>query len=112
MTERLASLRAMVADDPDDAFGRYALALELRKQGLLEECCREFAELSNAQPEYHMTYYHYGRVLVQLNRREDAREIYRRGIEVTRKAGEEHACEELQAALSELGAESLRDETN
>lgn len=112
MTKRLGSLRAMVADDPGDAFGRYALALELRKQGLLEECCREFEELSKVQPGYHMTYYHYGRTLVQLNRREEARAIYEKGIEVTRKAGEEHACEELQAALSELGAESAKDETN
>ena len=54
--DRLAMLRQFVAHEPDEAFPRYGLAMELRKRGLLAEAIAEFRELVARNPGYIPTY--------------------------------------------------------
>lgn len=96
-------LRAFVAQRPDDPFPRYGLALELRNAGDLEAAWGAFAELLEAHPGYTPTYLHAGNTLVALGRRAQARDIYRRGVEACRKAGDGKTAGELEGALAELG---------
>ena len=100
---RLESLKSLVAQNPQDSFLRYGLALEYRNGGDLESAMREFQALMEANPDYSATYFHAGQTLERLGRPGEARAVYERGIEVTTRKGDQHARSELQGALDMLG---------
>jgi tetratricopeptide (TPR) repeat protein len=102
-TTRLEILKEMVARNPSDSFARYGLAMEYRKQGDLEAAIAEFRTLMAVDPEYTAAYYHAGQALEVAGKASEARELYRRGIEVATRKGEAHAATELEAALELLG---------
>jgi Flp pilus assembly protein TadD len=101
-SNRLEVLRNLVAQHPKDSFARYGLAMEYSKAGLFEEAVAEYRLLLSVNPDYAYAYFHGGQALEKLGRQEEAREIYRQGIETTTRLGDEHARSELQAALDEL----------
>ncbi len=102
-TSRLDALKQMVALDPANTFARYGLAMEYLKAGDAEQAVAEFQAILEANPKYIAAYYHSGQALERLDRLDEAREAYRRGIEVCTAAGDLHARSELQAALDLLG---------
>ena len=63
----------------------------------------QFTALLDHNPNYAAGYFHGGQTLEKLGRTEDAKSLYRRGIEVTTKTGDGHTRSELQGALSLLG---------
>ncbi len=95
-------LQEFLAANPADSFARYGLAQEYLKGGEGEKALQEFRDLLGRNPNYAPAYYHCGRALETLGRIEEAREIYRQGIEVTGRMGDLHARSELQAALDLL----------
>ena len=101
-SNRLETLKSMVAQNPADSFSRYALALEYRNAGDLEAAIREFLSLIADNPEYTAAYYHGGQALERSGRPEEAREVYRKGIEITTRKGDLHSRSEIQAALDLL----------
>ena len=50
--ERLAQLRALLADEPGDAFLRYAIALELKRVGNMEEAVADLEALLRDHPAH------------------------------------------------------------
>ncbi len=102
-SNRLEILKGMAAANPSDIFARYGLAMEYRNVGDLEGAVREFRALMAAHPDYAATYLHAGQTLERLGHSEEARAVYRQGIEVTTRIGDRHACAELEAALGSLG---------
>jgi tetratricopeptide (TPR) repeat protein len=99
---RLELLQDNLRTNPDATFVRYALAMELANSGEPEEAWRHFEYLLEHHAAYSATYYHAGRLLVNLGRRAEAREVLKKGVEVTGSQGNLHAQTELQAALEEL----------
>jgi tetratricopeptide (TPR) repeat protein len=99
---RIETLQRMIATKPEDPFPRYGLALELKSSGQLEEAERTFRELLLGFPEYAPAYLHAGNLLLQLQKRDDAEEVFRKGVEVCARKGDDHARSELLAALSGL----------
>jgi tetratricopeptide (TPR) repeat protein len=95
-------LKAMVAQNPTDAFARYGLAMELVKTGQMESAVGEFRALLEHNPNYAAGYFHGGQVLEKLGDVEQARAFYEKGVEVTGRTGDQHARSELQAALDML----------
>ena len=57
---------------------------------------------AGVNPNYPAAYYHGGQTLEKLGRREDARALYRQGIEATTRIGDLHTRGEIQAALDLL----------
>jgi tetratricopeptide (TPR) repeat protein len=102
-SDRLETLKSMVAQNPGDSFSRYGLAMEYRNAGDLETAIREFRLLIAANPDYAAAYYHGGQALERSGKLDEARELYRKGIEVTTRKGDLHARSEIQAALDLLG---------
>ncbi len=102
---RLEFLTEALRHNPDDAFTRYALALELAKSAP-QEAWRHFEYLLKHHPDYAATYYQAGMLLVGQGRRDEARRVFTQGIEVTRRQGKQHAQSELQAALDQLDEEA------
>jgi Tfp pilus assembly protein PilF len=79
--------------------------MELRERGDLETAAATFSELLERCPTYIPAYLHYGTVLSQLSREEQASSIFRQGMEVSLQGGEQHAYEELHSALEQLTGE-------
>jgi tetratricopeptide (TPR) repeat protein len=99
---RLELLREIVQNAPDDTFARYGLAMELSNSGKPTEAWQHFDYLLAHHPNYSPTYYQAGKLLAGQGRREEARRVLAKGIEVTAQKGESHAQSELEAALEQL----------
>ncbi len=93
----------MVAANPGDAFSRYGLAMEYLNSGNLDTAVQEFRTLLEHNPTYAAGYFHGGQTLEKLGRTEEAKALYRQGIDVTTAKGDLHTRSELQAALDMLG---------
>src|SRR5689334_5823046 len=100
---RLEILKNMVAQDPTNSFSRYGLAMEYANSGDLAQAVTEYEALLSVNPDYVAAYYHGGQALEKLGRLDDARAIYRRGLDATRRKGDMHTNSEIQAALDILG---------
>jgi tetratricopeptide (TPR) repeat protein len=100
--DRLDTFRSFISRSPTDPFPRYGLAMELKTRGQLQEACEAFEELVTKFPDYVPTYLMMGGTLVALGRKDDAADIYRKGVEVAQRRGDQHARRELEAALAEV----------
>ena len=98
MSDRLDTLRTMVARNPTDNFARYGLAMEYTNLGDLEGAINEFRALLSINPNYAAAYYHCGQTLEKLGRTSEARDIYEQGIEASTRLGDLHTRTELEAA--------------
>jgi tetratricopeptide (TPR) repeat protein len=100
--DRLNTLKQLVAGNPSDSFARYGLAMEYAKAGQFAEAAAEYRSIIDAKPDYAAAYFQCGQALERLGRIDEAKDFYRRGIEVTERAGDGHARDQLQAALDAL----------
>jgi len=100
--DRIATFRSFIAKSPSDPFPRYGLAMELKGNGQLAEAWAVFEELLAQFPDYVATYLMAGGTLVALTRKDEAADVYRKGIEVAQRRGDQHARRELEAALTEI----------
>jgi len=95
----LERLEEFLKANPRDSFVRYGLAMELSKLGRLQEAAHTFRSLIEEDPEYVPAYLQAGMVLARTGQKDEAREIFRRGIEAARRKGDSHAYSELEGAL-------------
>jgi Tfp pilus assembly protein PilF len=95
-------LEEFVAQDPNDSFSRYALALELEKDGRDTDATSHLQEVIARDPSYIAAYYHLGRVLARTGRAEEARDVYSRGLHVASAAGDQRTRSEIEEALRTL----------
>ena len=100
---RLETLKSMVQQDPNGAFGRYGLAMEYVNSGELAAAVEQFEALLEHNPTYVAGYFHGGQTLEKLGRTADAKELYRRGIAAATSIGDGHTRSELEGALALLG---------
>jgi hypothetical protein len=99
---RRQKLEAFVAAHPNDAFGRYGLAMECIRDGDNEAAIGHFRQLIESHPDYVAGYFHYGQLLAKLSREDEARQILAAGIAVAARQGDAHAASEMQSALDTL----------
>lgn len=94
----------MLADDPQDAFLRYSLAMELDKESQHDRSLTLLAELGRDAPPYVPAFFMAGQQLTRLGRVDEARAVLRDGIEAARTTGDAHAAGEMSEFLASLGA--------
>ena len=102
---RKEQIIAMLEASPKDAFLRFALAKEWEGEGNDPAALNVYRSLLNDQPDYVGTYYHLAKTLERMERPREAWKIYTRGMEITKRLGEQHAMRELAGARMELGDE-------
>jgi len=102
MTDRKSKLLQFLQNDPEDAFTRYALALEYKSEGNPEEAIRLLDRLVKEKPDYLGAYYQLGQLLIQTGKEEAATVILRAGILQAGLAGNQHTKSELQSLLMNL----------
>jgi tetratricopeptide (TPR) repeat protein len=101
MTRR-EKIEAMLADDPDDTFLRYSLAMELDKEGNHDASLAAFAELTHDSPPYVPAFFMAGQQLVRIGRIDEAKQVLRDGIAAANAAGDAHAEREMREFLVSL----------
>jgi tetratricopeptide (TPR) repeat protein len=99
MKSRKEILEEFVAQDPNESFSRYALALELEKEKSVHEAVEQLREVILRDPGYTAAYQQLGRLLGQSGLPDEARDIYQRGIEAARASGDQRSVSEMQDAL-------------
>ena len=99
--DRIATFKSFIARAPTDPFPRYGLAMEYKSRGDLAAAWAAFSELLEQFPDYVPTYLMAGGTLMALGRRDDAADVYRRGIDVAARKNDPHARGELESALQE-----------
>jgi thioredoxin-like negative regulator of GroEL len=102
MKTRREMLEEFVAQDPDDSFSRYALALELEKEGNNQGAVPQLQEVLARDPGYVAAYYQLGRLLAKTGILDEARDVYRRGLVAATAANDQRARSEIQEALETL----------
>lgn len=100
---RKQQIQEMLADDPADPFLHYGLAMEYVSDGADEEAVRCLRELFAVAPDYVPAYLQAGQALLRLGRVQEARETWQRGVAVAQKQGDQHAWQEMQGFLDNLG---------
>jgi tetratricopeptide (TPR) repeat protein len=103
MPSRLETLRSIVAQGTADTFAHYALAMELRTQGQLQQAWQVFEALLQGHADYIAAYAPAADTLVGLLRNQEARELLRQGIEQCERKGQSHARDQLRTALAAVG---------
>lgn len=102
--KRLEQLLGFLSAGSNDPFIKYAVATEYVKINDYENALKYYNDLVLNEPQYVGTYYHFGRLLEQLGRGEEAVSIYEKGMSVAAKAGDRHTLSELQVVYqSALG---------
>jgi len=103
MTSRREKIEALLADEPDDQFLRYSLALELEKEGDHDRSLNKLTKLFSGDPPYVPAFFMAAQQLAKLDRNDEARAILRDGIEQARAQGDGHAAGEMSEFLASLG---------
>lgn len=104
MTSRRQKIETMLADDPQDQFLRYSLAMELQKEGEVERSLELFRGLTREQPPHVAAFFRAGQLLTSEGRIDEARAALRDGIDAARLQGDSHAAGEMSEFLTSLGA--------
>jgi predicted Zn-dependent protease len=100
--DKIAMLTEILAQNPNDAFARYGLAMELANQGQTDGAVTEFERLLSAHPDYTAGYFMEAQTLVKAGRAEEAKVRLSEGIASARRTGNQHALNEMEALLAEL----------
>ena len=99
---RVAALKEILDQNPNDAFARYALGLEYSGGGETDEALAHFKLLLAAHPDYTNGYFMAAQTLARAERKDEARELLEQGIECARRTRNQHALAEMEGMLDEL----------
>ena len=91
MAMDVAKLRKLVALDEADPLSRFALGQALFREGstdALREAADHLAFANTNSPEHLATYHILGQALIQLGRKDEARDVLTAGCEKTKAIGE------------------------
>ena len=101
MTDRLATIRAMAAKQPDNPLARFGLANELLKAGLHAEAEAELAAYLARHDDEGNGWLRYADTLKTLDREEDARAAIAKGIMAATRFGHGTLVGEMEARIEE-----------
>lgn len=102
LNPRLEILRSFAEKRPQDPFPRYALAMELKSRGDADQAWAAFESVLADHPDYIASYAPAGEVLIGLDRLDEARAVYRKGIEACARRSDAHTQIHLEEALAAL----------
>ena len=100
---RRQKLEEFLAQNPNDAFTRYGIALECLREGDLVAAEEHFKTLLQANPDYVPGYQMYAQTLAQNDRAEEAKTLLIQGIAAASRQGNQHARSEMEGLLAQLG---------
>jgi tetratricopeptide (TPR) repeat protein len=103
LSERIAQYRKMATDDPTNELAHFRLGQTLMEDGQFEEAAKSFRQTLELSPQFSKVFQLLGRCLIQLQKRSEAIELLRKGIQVADERGDNLPREEMSKMLTELG---------
>ncbi len=100
--DRISKLKEFLLQNPDDNFLQHALALEYVKLGNDSEAQKLFETILHRDPSYIGSYYHFAKLLERNGCKKPAANWYKKGMDIAKAANDQHAYNELKAALEEI----------
>jgi predicted Zn-dependent protease len=102
-SRRRLMLEESLAEDPNDRFLRYGLALLCLREGDVEEGRHRLESLIDEDPDHQVAaYQQLGQSYAELGDGEAARAILATGIAKARAAGDWHAAAEMEQLIASL----------
>jgi predicted Zn-dependent protease len=101
--DKIAMLKEILTANPSDAFTRYGLAMEYANQGQIDSSLAEFSHLLATHPDYTAGYFMAAQTLAKAGRADEAKIRLEDGIASARRTSNQHALNEMQEMLAELG---------
>jgi Tfp pilus assembly protein PilF len=99
---RLEQLQEWIAEDAQDHFSRYALALEYGKINDMKKMRETFEHLLQHAPQYLPTYYHAGSLYEEVGEVVLAEATFAEGIRQATSQQDQHALHELRGVHTNL----------
>lgn len=99
-TSRLSQLQSMLAEDPNDSFLRYALAMELESAADTTGAIEQLQLLLQANPEYVPGFLQAGQLLIKAGRLDEAKAMLTMGMQTAFKQADHHAYQEMEGILA------------
>ena len=100
--DRVEKLKEFLEQNPADSFVQHALALEYIKAGDDEAAQKLFEDILQREPSYVGSYYHLAKLFERNGNNKAAIEWYKKGMDEAKRAGQNHAYNELRSAYEEL----------
>jgi Tfp pilus assembly protein PilF len=100
--ERIQALSDLLANDPNDIFSRYALAVEYAGEENLDMAIDELLEVVSRDHAYIAAYRQLGQIHLKLNKTKEAKEYYRKGIELAERANDVRSKKEMEEELEDI----------
>ncbi|GAC1650287.1 MAG: hypothetical protein NVS9B15_09790 [Acidobacteriaceae bacterium] len=95
-------LEEFVAQNPNDSFARYGLALEMGNAGDTEGAIAQFEALTGTNADYTAAYQMWAQMLIKTQRSDEARSVLEKGIACAQRTGNQHAEREMRGMLEEM----------
>lgn len=102
LMDKIAMLREILVQNPNDAFARYGLAMEHANQGDTATALQEFEQLTTAHPDYTAGYQMSAQLLIKDGRHDAARQRLEAGVAAAQRTGNRLALNEMSGMLDEL----------
>ena len=99
---RKEQIESMLADEPNDPFLRYGLAMEYVSAGDDAAAAKCLQELIAVTPDYVPAYLQLGQAFLRQGRTPEARQAWTQGVQAAQQAGNQHARDEMQGFLENL----------
>ncbi len=100
--QRIEKLKELIAKDPSDSFSRYALALEYIGRNEPLTAIELLEELILQDGNYIPAYHQLGQAYGKLNRTQQAKTTYRKGIDLAHEQKDDKAEKEMREELEDL----------
>ena len=100
--DKIQALKEILAQDPNNNFARYGLAVELANRGETAAALAEFDALLAKEPGYTAGYSMAAQTLAAAGRIPEAIERFKAGISCATQSGNHHAASQMQILLDEL----------
>ena len=97
--ERIAGLKELVEDEPDDVTARFMLGTELAKVGEHGAAAVQFATIIGQDPDYTAAYRGLGRAKIAMGDLDGAREVFTDGLVVADRTGDLQSGKEMESFL-------------
>ena len=100
--DKIQALKEILAQDPNNNFARYGLAVELANRGETAAALAEFDALLAKEPGYTAGYSMAAQTLAAAGRIPEAIERFKAGISCATQSGNHRAASQMQILLDEL----------
>jgi predicted Zn-dependent protease len=103
---RIDAFEVMVREQPEEAMAWYGLANEYVKLQRWSQAADALRNVVHLNPDYTAAYQMLGTALASQGKRDEAREIWKRGVETATRTGAWKARQHMEGLLAETSAES------